>query len=184
MYPYGLSPHARVGVNPYVGRVGAPILAAGQGRAIPSFALANGAVPGIVPDVSTTGVDVPFGMPLGVSIAGLQPIPAGAAGFTQTQSQGWYRPSRYIVPSAVAGFFVISAISIGVRSCLANNGGNVVASMFSELAVDCGVTFFTAGPGITINVQFTNIDAAAHQFASTFRGAFVDGASGGQAIVG
>jgi hypothetical protein len=180
MYPYGMHPSAHAGVNPYVqrGRVGAPIVPAGQGRAVPSFALANGSTPGIVPDVATTGVDVPFGMPPLAALA------AGATGTTVKNSQGWYRPSRYIVPSAIAGAFLINAISIGVRSCLGNNSGNVVAAMFSELAVDCGITFFTAGPGVEISVNTTNISAAPATFASTFRGAFVDGASGGQAIVG
>jgi len=181
MYPYGMHPSAHAGVNPYVmrGRVGAPLLPAGAGRAVPSFALANGSTPGIVPDVATTGVDVPFGMPPLVLLG------AGLSGTTVRNSQGWYRPSRYIIPAAIAAAFLVNSISIGVRSCLGNNGGNVVAAMFSELAVDCGVTFFTAGPGVEINVNVTNITAATPTtFASTFRGAFVDGASGGQAIVG
>jgi hypothetical protein len=180
---YGMYPRARVGVNPYLARhyhAGAPILpaSAAAGAAVPSFALANGGVPAIVPDVATTGVDVPFGMPVLTALA------AAASGTTTNNSPGWFRPSRYVVPSGIAADFVINSISIGVRSCLGNNSGNVVAAIFSELAVDCGVTFFTAGPGIPIAVNVTNISAGAVSFASTFRGAFVDGASGGQAIVG
>jgi len=178
MIPRG---HAR---NPFLvprhALAGGPILPAGPGRAHPSFALASGATPALVPDMATTGVDVPFGLP---------PLsfPANAAGtslMTSDQSQGWYRPRRLVIGSAaITAGVTLTDIKIGVRSCLAN-GGNVIADGFALNAVDCGVTFFTAGPGITIKIIAVNPSAGAVVMTSTFYGAFVDGASGGTALVG
>jgi hypothetical protein len=176
MHPRGHVGAPNLYAIPRRAMAGAPILQPGGGRAHPMFALASGATPALVPDPAQTGVDVPLPMP---------PIVFSGAGTASTtaQPQGWYRPRRYIVGAAsITAGVTVNQIFVGIRSCIASTAGGIPSDLFSAEGVDCGVTFFTAGPSITISVNVTAPGAVT--FTSAFLGAFVDGASGGTALVG
>ena len=162
---YGMGPRGHVGFSPYLaprgrGRVGAPLLAnasiASALQTLGQFATAQGSNPALVspPAAAMRGTLQPLPFPT----ATVQP--SGAA-TSSTVSQGIFRPSRLIVVNSLdttGASIAISSLFVGSESCLVN-ANPLTTALFQPTGVECGITFPTAGPGITVSIVFANNSA-------------------------
>jgi hypothetical protein len=163
-----------VGYNPYQRRVGAPIIPASSSNPYPSFATAQGGNPAVVPNPAWMGLRtiLPFpSVPLAATI--------GATGTASTTSQGIFRPSRLIVSvstdtTPLGNTVAITSILVGSVSQLVNQNA-VSAAMFQPNGVETGITFSTAGSGISISIAFSNLVATAATVIPGMIGEYVQG---------
>ena len=175
-----------VGWNPYLGRgrVGAPLIPApGQAPAamalLGQYANAQGQNPALISPGAMRGTRENMGFTQ-VSLSGV----AGATGTATSTSQGEFRPERLLVTNTVdatGNTILITSIFVGAESCLVNSNA-VASSAYTSTAVDCGLTFPTAGPGITIAVTVQTVPAVTNTVNVSMIGAYIKG--GGREVVG
>jgi hypothetical protein len=182
-----MRPMGHVGYNPFLrSRVGAPLIPApGQIdqalTVLGQYANAQGQNPALVRPSSAAmrGSRENMGFTQ-VSLPGV----ALATGTASSTSQGEFRPERLLVTNAVdstGNTILITSIFVGAESCLVN-ANPVASSAYQSTAVDCGLTFPTAGPGITIAVTVQTIPAVTNTVNVSMIGAYIKG--GGREVVG
>jgi len=99
---------------------------------------------------------------------------AGGALFTAVQTpQVVFRPERLIIPSDIAGLFLVANVLIGKNPAFAAAGA-VPARTFSELGVGVRLQCDTVQPGMSIALQVQNISAAPARFTASFIGSAVE----------
>lgn len=100
-------------------------------------------------------------------------IAAGAAGRVQNQPQIPFRCDRVVVPSDIAGQFVLSDIKVGKNSQFAAEG-NVPARVFQENAVSVKLKGDTAQTSQFVSLSFTNIGGAPAIFRAAVIGPAIE----------
>lgn len=103
-----------------------------------------------------------FVQPLGFFLAA---IAAATAQDVTSRPQGVaYKPTRIIVPSALAANFTLVNVRVGTDSQFVGTV-DVAAQTFTEVAVGVALEMGTAASGMDITVTAKNTDtAAAHDF--------------------
>lgn len=96
-------------------------------------------------------------------------VPAGATVTVTTRPQVLFRPTRLVVPSAVAPSFTIDDIKVGNRSQFVA-AGPVPAESFSQTAFSTPLKIDTAQISMDLIVQATNISAAPADFRASMFG--------------
>lgn len=98
---------------------------------------------------------------------GFVPTAVAAATSVQVPSapQNLYRPERLVIPSDIAFDAGVADIKVGNQSQLVQSV-EVPAALFSEVAINTGVTFDTAEVGNQVSVTIRNKSAAAFEFTA------------------
>lgn len=109
----------------------------------------------------------PVGFDSGAAIA------ANASLTITVQPQVLFRSERFIVPSDIAGQFLINDIKCGKDSMYAATGP-VHARTFDERGVDCGLMLATSQVSQQISVNVTNIGGAPQRFFATMLGKAIE----------
>lgn len=183
-----MRPRGHVGFSPYLaprGRVGAPLIAASPNQAsltaLGSFATAQGGQPTLLqpPAAAMRGTRTYLAF-----ASAILANTVGAQSQVSTTSQGVFRTSRMIVSNSndtTGNSVLVAQILVGSENVFAN-GNAVPSACFQASAVECGITFPTAGPGITIYVTFQNTNATTTTVFATLLGEYIQG--GGPEIGG
>lgn len=102
---------------------------------------------------------------------GLTPVVvnAGATAQILAAPQNIFRAERLVVPSDIAFDFGISDVKMGNQSQFVQNA-EVPAAIFSEVAINTGVTFDTAEVGNQLSVTVRNKSAVNTEFTAAFIG--------------
>lgn len=100
-------------------------------------------------------------------------VPAGATRTIENQPQIVFKGHRLVVPSDIAGSFLIRDIVVGKTSQLAATG-SVPARTYVELAVGTGLELDTAQVSQKISLLVENISAADARFNATLIGKAVE----------
>jgi hypothetical protein len=95
--------------------------------------------------------------PLGFPVVA---IPAGGSALLETNPQFVFRPERLVVPSDIAFDIRLQDVKVGTQSQFVSTDP-VPAAVFSEVAINTGISFKTAEIGN--GVSFTAINIAAQQ---------------------
>lgn len=93
------------------------------------------------------------------------PIPAGTSLAIPSAPQNLFRPERLVIPSDIAFDLGIRDIKVGNQSQLVQSA-EVPAALFSEVAINTGVTFDTAEVGNQVSVDMRNKSAADLEFSA------------------
>lgn len=98
---------------------------------------------------------------------GFVPTTVAAATTSQIPSapQNLYRPERLVIPSDIAFDTGVSDIKVGNISQLVQ-AVEVPGALFSEVAINTGVTFDTAEVGNQVSVNVRNKSASAFEFSA------------------
>lgn len=98
---------------------------------------------------------------------GFVPTAVAAATTVQIPSapQNLYRPERLVIPSDIAFDAGVADIKVGNQSQLVQSV-EVPAALFSEVAINTGVTFDTAEIGNQVSVNIRNKSASAFEFTA------------------
>jgi hypothetical protein len=96
-------------------------------------------------------------------------ITAGNNATIPTTPQNLFRPERLMVPSDIAFDIGVTDVKVGNQSQFVETS-EVPATMFSEVAVNTGVTFDTAEIGNQISVALRNKSLADVEFTAGFVG--------------
>lgn len=96
-------------------------------------------------------------------------IPPGETRPVVARPQVIFRGERLVIPSSIAGDFVIEDIRVGNRPMFAASGGNS-ALVFAEGANGVRLQMTTAQPGIDIVLLASNVSGAARRFRATLIG--------------
>ncbi len=98
---------------------------------------------------------------------GFVPTAVAAATTVQIPSapQNLYRPERLVIPSDIAFDAGVADIKVGNQSQLVQSV-EVPAALFSEVAINTGVTFDTAEVGNQVSVNIRNKSASAFEFTA------------------
>lgn len=180
---YGYGPRSSAGFSPYLrprhgGRAGVSLMPAPGSvqqalSVLGQFATAQGGNPAIIAPSSAAmrGTREGLGFPN-------TSVPPNGSATATTVSQGIYRPSKMILVNSqdpLSGTSLsVSNILIGSETALVNTNP-LIGSVFLPQAVECGVTFPTASPGITIAVTVTNNTASTTTAFITMLGEYVRG---------
>lgn len=108
-------------------------------------------------------------LPINLSGGPTATIAAGATVQIVTPVQKVFRCNRFIIPSDVAGGYVINNIAVGVNPQFAATG-SLPGRMFSEQSFGIKLHGDTAQVGQSITVSVTNITAGALTFVAGFQG--------------
>lgn len=100
-------------------------------------------------------------------------IAAGGQAIIVQQPQVPFRPTRLIVPSDIAGSFVITDVRVGKNSQFPSIGG-MAARAFQENAVDATVRWDTAQISQQIAIAVTNIGGAPATFRAVLWGDMIE----------
>ena len=186
---YGYGPRGQVGFSPYLqprgrGRVGVPLIPGNVAQAMQvlgSFATAQGGNPAVLQPsgASLRGTREGIGFP-NTPLAGV----IGTTGSTASTSQGIFRPSKMILANSQEsqGTAVsVTQILVGSETAMVNQNP-LIGCVFLATAVECGITFPTAAPGITITVTLQNNTASTTTAFVTMLGEYCRG--GGAEIGG
>lgn len=92
-------------------------------------------------------------------------IAAGASTAIPSAPQNLFRPERLVIPSDIAFDLGIRDVKVGNQSQLVQSV-EVPAALFSEVAINTGVTFDTAEVGNQVSVDSRNKSAAAVEFSA------------------
>jgi len=179
---YGFGPHA--GFTPYApprprARTGVSLLpaagAAAQGlRALGQFATAQGGNPAMVqpPSAALRGTREWLGFSI-VLLAGT----LGDTGVARATSQGIFRPEKTVITQsqgADVDAVGVTTILVGSETAMVNTNA-VSATVFTATSVECGVTYPTANPGITIEVNLVNFTSTTTTVRTQMVGAYIRG---------
>ena len=97
-------------------------------------------------------------------------IAAGTSSAVPSAPQNLFRPERLVIPSDIAFDLGVRDIKVGNQSQLVQSA-EVPAALFSEVAINTGVTFDTAEVGNQVSVDVRNKSAAALEFSAGLVGA-------------
>ena len=100
-------------------------------------------------------------------------IAAGATATITTQPQIPFRVERLVVPSDLAGSFVVEELTVGKNPQLAANVG-VPARIYDERAVGMRLRGDTAQISQNVSLRVTNISGAPVRFRAAIIGAALD----------
>jgi hypothetical protein len=92
-------------------------------------------------------------------------IAAGTSSAVPSAPQNLFRPERLVIPSDIAFDLGVRDIKVGNQSQLVQSA-EVPAALFSEVAINTGVTFDTAEVGNQVSVDMRNKSAAALEFSA------------------
>lgn len=101
------------------------------------------------------------------------PVAAGAQAQVVSQPQVVFRPARLVIPSDIAGQFVIDQLLVGKNSQFASAAPNP-ARVFAENAVGVGLGMDTAQISQNVTIVVTNIGGAAATFRASVIGPAVE----------
>ena len=104
--------------------------------------------------------------PLGVA---LTVLPPSGSIIVPTNPQNLFRAERFVVPSDIGFDTQVSDVKVGNQSQF-TAGIEVPAAVFSEVAVDTGLSFDTAEVGNQITVAVRNTTAVQYDFKAAFIG--------------
>lgn len=96
-------------------------------------------------------------------------ITSGDTETIPTTPQNLFRPERLVIPSDIAFDIGVTDVKVGNQSQFVETS-EVPASLFSEVAINTGVTFDTAEIGNQISVQVRNKSLADVEFTAGFVG--------------
>jgi len=181
---YGFGPRSSAGFSPYLrprgGRAGVSLLPAPGAvqsalQVLGQFATAQGGNPAVLAPsgAALRGTREGLGFP-STSVAGT----VGATGSLKSTSQGIFRPSKLILvnsqdPTGGASISV-AQILVGSETAMVNENP-LIGTVFLATAVECGVTFPTASPGITITITVSNNTTSTTTVFATMLGEYVRG---------
>lgn len=181
---YGYGPAASAGFSPYLaprrGRAGVSLLPAPGAvhkalAVLGQFATAQGGNPAVLAPSGAALRGTREG--IGFTSAVLNGV-IGATGISKTVSQGIFRPSKMILVNSQDGsvnaVITVNSILIGSETAMVNENP-LIGAVFTNTAVECGVTFPTANPGITIAITFGNVTAVTTTVFPTMLGEYVRG---------
>lgn len=100
-------------------------------------------------------------------------VPAGGTATITTQPQVLFRVERLIVPSDIAGSFVVEELTVGKNPQLASITP-VPARVYDERAVGVRLKGDTAQVSMNVSLRVTNISGAAVRFRGAVIGAALD----------
>lgn len=100
-------------------------------------------------------------------------LAAGSSRIISANPQVVFRGERLVVPSAIAGSFLIDSIVVGKDSQQVAPG-SLPAAIFSEVAVGMRLKLDTAQPGIQISLGVTNVSAGPLRFTGALVGTAVE----------
>jgi hypothetical protein len=92
-------------------------------------------------------------------------VPAGTSTAVPSAPQNLFRPERLVIPSDIAFDLGVRDIKVGNQSQLVQSA-EVPAALFSEVAINTGVTFDTAEVGNQVSVDMRNKSANAVEFSA------------------
>jgi hypothetical protein len=92
-------------------------------------------------------------------------VGAGASQEIPANPQNLFRPERLVIPSDISFDFGVRDIKVGNQSQLAQSA-EVPAALFSEVAINTGVTFDTAEVGNQLSVDVRNKSVGALEFTA------------------
>jgi hypothetical protein len=96
-------------------------------------------------------------------------ITSGDTETIPTTPQNLFRPERLVIPSDIAFDIGVTDVKVGNQSQFVETS-EVPGSLFSEVAINTGVTFDTAEIGNQISVQIRNKSLADVEFTAGFVG--------------
>jgi hypothetical protein len=174
-------------MHPYMTTTGAPLLPVHPAvrhalRHLGHFATAQGHHVALVhpPFEAMRGTRQPFPFPL-LTFGGAGAGPGNPLiQTTKASSQGVFRPERLIIVDSASASGVnmaVTAMFVGSESCLVNNNP-LTTALFQPTGVELGLTFPTAGPGITISITLANQNSGleeVHTVSVAMLGAYVQG---------
>jgi hypothetical protein len=131
------------------------------GQAI-SAAPGTGGGPMEVPMVGNGPREFPMGF-------GITPVANGANVIINAQPQVNFRPSRLVIPDAIAPSFMINDFKIGMRSQLVAPG-SIPAQSFTQTAVGTAMALDTVNVGQFVTLDVTNVGAQPANFAASLFG--------------
>jgi hypothetical protein len=146
---------------------GAPLVAAQiQGRKpmqrVGQALALGGGGPMEVPMVGNGPREFPMGF-------GITPVANGANVIINAQPQVNFRPSRLVIPDAIAPSFMINDFKIGMRSQLVAPG-SIPAQSFTQTAVGTAMALDTVNVGQFVTLDVTNVGAQPANFAASLFG--------------
>lgn len=97
-------------------------------------------------------------------------VAAATAAAVPAAPQNLFRPERLVIPSDIAFDFGVRDIKVGNQSQLVQSV-EVPAALFSEVAINTGVTFDTAEVGNQVSVDVRNKSAGTLEFSAGLVGA-------------
>lgn len=103
----------------------------------------------------------------------LAPVPAAATATIATQPQVLFRVERLVVPSDIAGAFVVEELTVGKNPQLASLTA-VPARIYDERAVGVRLKGDTAQVSMNVSLRVTNVSGAAVRFRAAVIGAAID----------
>jgi len=104
-----------------------------------------------------------IGRTLPIGFDSVSNVAAGASAIITQRPQVRMQPSRLVIPSSIAGFFLVNDLKIGKNSQLTASS-TLPAAMFAENGVGVALAMDAADIAQDITLSVTNIDAAAHRF--------------------
>jgi len=96
-------------------------------------------------------------------------IAAGASVEIEVKPVRPFKSKRFVIPSNIGLFFVVTDVAVAGKSMLAGKG-EVPGIAFAENSEDTNVDWDTVNPGVPLNLTVKNTDSVAHDFR-----AFVSG---------
>jgi len=101
-------------------------------------------------------------------------VAAGNQVRVTTQPQTLFKPMRFVVGATIASFFTLDDVKVGNVSQFPSSNP-IPCEAFVPGMFGGGLSLRTVNPAINLEVQVTNIDAAAHDFRAAFFGISVQG---------
>lgn len=92
-------------------------------------------------------------------------VAAGVSAQIPAAPQNLFRPERLVIPSDISFDTGVRDVKVGNQSQLVQSV-EVPAALFSEVAINTGVTFDTAEVGNQISVDIRNKSAVAYEFSA------------------
>lgn len=108
-----------------------------------------------------------------VGFDSVTPVPAGAVATIIQQPQVLFRSERFVVPSDIAGSFLILDIKVG-KDSMFGAAGAVAARTFDERGVGVRLRLATAQVSQQLIVQVQNISGADQRFFATMIGTAIE----------
>lgn len=99
-------------------------------------------------------------------------LPAGGSALLETNPQFVFRPERLVVPSDIAFDVRLQDVKVGTQSQFVSTDA-VPAAVFSEVAINTGISFRTAEIGNGVSFTAINTTGAVVRFSAAIIGTSV-----------